>query len=370
MKIELIEQFHIQMPLKHPFETSFGRVEVEEKIILAVYADGMVGYGETSVEIRPFYSYETFGTCWNIQREFLIPMLLGKDITRASDLPAIFARVRGHQMAKAGLEAAIWDLQAQREGKSVSALLGGTRDRVKVGVSIGIQTTVHELLERMAAFLEEGYGRIKIKIKPGWDVEIVQAIRKRFEDITLMVDANSAYTLGDVAMLQALDEFGLLMIEQPLAHNDLIEHATLQRQIETSICLDESIRSPGRAREALALESCQIINIKPTRVGGWAHAREIHDFCQMRNMPVWCGGMLESGIGRAHNLALASLPNFTLPSDISASDRYWVEDIVEPPFTLNDDGTITVPNGPGIGVRVQRDRLDKFSVRRDTHRPS
>jgi O-succinylbenzoate synthase len=364
MKIERIEQFHIRMPLKHPFETSFGRQEVFDKVIVAVYADGLAGYGESPVDDGPFYSYETVGTCWHIQREFLIPMVLGHEIAHAADLPAWLSRVRGHPIAKAGLEAALWDVEAQQGGVSVSALLGGIRNRVESGVSIGIQHTVEELLERIAAFREEGYRRIKIKIKPGWDAGVVQAVRAQFPRIPLMVDANSAYTLDDADTLQALDTFDLLMIEQPLAHDDIIDHAALQQKLKTPICLDESIHTVGRAREALELRSCRIINIKPTRVGGWANARAIHDLCQAADIPVWCGGMLESGIGRAHNLALASLPNFTLPGDISASDRYWTEDIIETPFVLNADGTIDVPAGPGIGVKVLRDRLDKLTVRK------
>jgi O-succinylbenzoate synthase len=364
MKIECIEQIHARMTLRHPFETSFGRQEVFDKVIVAAYAGGLVGYGESPVDDSPFFSYETVETCWHVQRDFLIPMTLDNEIAHAADLPALLARVRGHPMAKAGLEAALWDLEAQQAGVSVAALLGGTRDRVESGVSIGIQETVEGLLERIAAFWEMGYRRVKIKIRPGWDVRVVEAVRGRFSDIPLMVDANSAYTPGDVETLQALDAFDLLMIEQPLAHDDIIDHAALQRQVKTPICLDESIHTLGRAREALKLGSCRIINIKPARVGGWANARAIHDLCQANDIPVWCGGMLESGIGRAHNVALASLPNFTLPGDISASDRYWVEDIVEPPFVLNADGTIDVPAGPGIGVAVRRERLEAVTVRK------
>ncbi len=363
MQIERVEQFHLQMPLRHPFETSFGREEVVHKIILAVYADGLVGYGESPVDVRPFYSPETIETCWHVQRDYLIPMLLGAQVEHAMDIPRLFERVRGHQMAKAGLEAAVWDLEARRAGVPISELLGGSRRRVECGVSIGIQDSLDDLLSRISAFVGEGYRRIKIKIKPGWDVEVVRAVRERFAALPLMVDANSAYTLEEVEILRALDEFDLMMIEQPLAHDDIIDHAALQRQLRTPICLDESIHTVGRAREAFELGSCGIINIKPARVGGITNARAIHDLCQARGMPVWCGGLLESGIGRAHNLAVASLPNFSLPGDISASDRYWAEDIVEPSFTLNPDGTMDVPTGPGIGVTVLRDRLETFCVR-------
>lgn len=368
MKIDRIEQLHIQMPLKRHFETSFGRMTAMDKIIVAVYADGLIGYGESPVDTEPFYSYEDIETCWHIQQDYLAPMLLGKHIEHATDIPALLGRVRGHAMAKAGLEAAIWDLEAQMQGVSVSKLLGGTRDRIASGVSIGIQDTVEELLDQIEGYLAEGYVRIKIKIKPGWDASTVQHVRERFSDVPLMVDANSAYTLADAPMLKALDGFDLLMIEQPLAHDDILEHAELQRQLDTRICLDESITSVGRAREALALQSCRIINIKPARVGGWANARTIHDLCMQVGIPVWCGGMLESGIGRAHNVALASLPNFSLPGDISASDRYWQHDIVEPEFALNADGTMTVPTAPGIGVTVIRERLESAAIRRADHR--
>jgi o-succinylbenzoate synthase len=363
VRIERIEQFHIRMPLKHHFETSFGRASEMDKLIVAVYADGLVGYGESPADMEPFYSYETVNTCWTIQQDFLIPMLLGQNIDHASDMPSLVRRVRGHQMAKAGLEAAIWDLEAQRAGVSVSKLLGGTRDRIASGVSIGIQDTLDELIDQIEGYLADGYVRIKIKIKPGWDISVVEAVRVRFPDTPLMVDANSAYTLTDAPMLKALDGHHLLMIEQPLAYDDILEHAALQKQIETRICLDESIHTVGRAREALALGSCRIINIKPARVGGWANARAIHDLCAEADIPVWCGGMLESGIGRAHNIALASLPNFSLPGDISASDRYWKQDIIEPAFTLNADGTIIVPDRPGIGVTVIRERLEAAAVR-------
>lgn len=362
MRIERIEQFYVQMPLIHYFETSFGREDVVEKVVVAVYADGLVGYGESPVEKHPFYSAETADTCWMIQKDYLIPMLLGSEIVHASDVPKHLGRVRGHHMAKAGLEAAVWDVEAQQKGVSVAALLGGKRTQINSGVSIGIQKTAKELLKTIEEYLGEGYQRIKIKIKPGWDAKIVEQVRGRFPDISLMVDANSAYTLADAPMLKALDRFNLLMIEQPLAYDDILDHAALQSQLQTPICLDESIHTVGRAQEALQLKSCRIINIKPARVGGMTQAREIHDLCQKANIPVWCGGLLETGIGRAHNVAMASLPNFTLPGDISASDRYWYEDIVDPPFILNKDGTMDVPTGPGIGVKVIRERLEKVSA--------
>lgn len=367
MRVERVEQYHIRMLLKSHFETSFSRVTAMDKIILAVYADGLVGYGESPVDLDPYYAYETLETCWHIQRDFLIPLLLDRDVAHATDLPALFNRVRGHPMAKAGLEASLWDIEAQAAGVSVSKLLGGVRDRIESGVSIGIQDSVDELLDRITGYLAEGYRRIKVKIKPGWDATVVEAVRAMFPDTPLMVDANSAYTLVDAPMLKALDGYHLLMIEQPLAYDDILDHAALQRGLETRICLDESITSVGRAREALALGSCRIINIKPARVGGWANARKIHDICMEAGIPVWCGGMLESGIGRAHNVALASLPNFTLPGDISASYRYWAQDIVEPEFHLNADGTMSVPDQPGLGVTVLRDRLESVTVNKASY---
>jgi O-succinylbenzoate synthase len=363
MKIDRVEQFHVAMRLKSFFETSFGREDVTEKVIVAVYADGLVGYGESPVQKNPFYSSESVETVWYVQRDHLIPMLLGQTLDHATDVPAALAHVRGHHMAKAGLEAALWDIEAQQAGVSVAKLLGQSRDRIDSGVSIGIQDSVEDLLDKIDSYTAEGYQRIKIKIKPGWDAATVERVRARFPDIRLMVDANSAYTLADAPMLRALDGFNLLMIEQPLAYDDILDHAELQKQLKTRLCLDESIHTVGRAREALALKSCQIINIKPARVGGMTNARAIHDICAEQNIPVWCGGMLETGIGRAHNVAIASLPNFTLPGDISASDRYWQEDIVDPPFTLNPDGTLTVPTAPGLGVTVLRDKLEKVSLK-------
>jgi O-succinylbenzoate synthase len=276
------------------------------------------------------------------------------------------APVRGHNLAKMGLEAAVWDLLGRAQGQSISQLLGGTRERVAVGVSIGVQGSVAELLERIGGFWAQGYSRVKCKIRPGWDVDVVRQIRESFPEVPLMVDANSAYTLADADRLAALDEFELMMIEQPLAYDDLVDHAALQRRLRTPLCLDESVPTLAAARAAVALGSGRIVNIKPGRVGGLTVARAIHDLCRAQGMPVWCGGMLETGIGRAHNLALASLPGFTLPGDISGSARYFHQDIVDPPFVVNDDGTMTVPTGPGIGVAVLPDRLDAATQRQTT----
>jgi O-succinylbenzoate synthase len=364
VRIERVELWHIRLPLAHPFETSFGRQEKRDAIIVKLFGQGVVGYGETASMAGPWYSYETIETCWHVQRDFLIPMMLGRQVESTAQLMDLFAPVRGHNMAKTGLEEAFWDLSARQEGVSLAETLGGTRDEIECGVSIGIQATPSDLLKRIEAFLAEGYRRIKIKIKPGWDLSVVREVRRAFPHIRLMVDANSAYTLDDAALFVALDEYHLLMIEQPLGYDDIVDHARLQGQIQTPLCLDESIHTPDHARQALDLESCRIINIKPGRVGGLHRAKQIHDLCQEREAPVWCGGMLETGIGRAHNVALASLPNFQLPGDISASKRYYEQDLVWPPFEITPEGMMVVPRGPGIGVEVDEERLEKATVRK------
>ena len=365
MRIDQVEIRYIQLPLVHPFETSFGREDLRHTIIVAIRGEGLTGWGEAATSEGPWYEYETVETAWHVLRDFLGPRLVGQDVSTARQAAMLMAPVRGHHLAKMGMEAAICDLQGQAEGKSLSSLLGGTRETVAVGVSIGVQDSVRDLIERIEGFLVNGYRRVKIKIRPGWDIDVVRKVRKHYPDLSLMVDANSAYSLGDSDLLAALDEYGLLMIEQPLAHDDLVDHAELQRRLRTPICLDESVPSLAAARAALVLGSGRIINIKPGRVGGLTVARDIHDLCQRRDVPVWCGGMLETGIGRAHNVALASLPGFTLPGDISASARYFHQDIVEPAFTVNPDGTMTVPSGPGLGVKVMLDRVESATRRRD-----
>lgn len=363
MHIDHIEIRHVEMPLVQPFETSFGREEVRQTLIIAVQGEGLTGWGEAPTSAGPWYEYETVETCWHVLRDFLGPMVVGRDVATGQDAVRLMARVRGHHMAKMGVEAAVWDLLAQAEGRSMSDMLGGTRDRVAVGVSIGIQDSVPALLERIEGYALEGYRRIKIKIRPGWDAEVVRQVRGRFPGVPLMADANSAYSLADAPLLETLDAFELMMIEQPLAYDDLVDHAELQRRLRTPICLDESVPSVAAARTALALGSGRIINTKPGRVGGLTAARAIHDLCREQGIPVWCGGRLETGIGRAHNVALASLPGFSLPGDISASARYFREDIVDPPFVLNPDSTITVPSRPGIGVQVLARRLQAATVR-------
>ena len=365
MRIDRIEMRHVKLVLIAPFVTSMGVEYDEEHIIVRVDAEGVTGWGESVAEGTPFYSYETVQTAWHILRDFLIPSVLGKDIASIDDAIALGARVRGHRMAKAGLEAALWDAFAKAEGKSLSTLLGGTRKRIDVGVSIGIQPSPAELVRKVDGYLREGYRRIKIKIAPGSDLALVEAIRRKHPTVPLQVDANSAYELSDIGIFRAMDPYGLLLIEQPLSCDDIYDHSKLQAELKTPICLDESIHSLADARAALELKSCRVINIKPGRVGGFTESKKIHDLCASMNIPVWHGGMLESGIGRAGNVALASLPNFTLPGDISASKRYYKEDIVDPAFEVAADGTMAVPTGPGIGVNVVMDRLDRVTVRRE-----
>lgn len=363
-KLERVELRLIELELAQPFETSFGREARRRAIIVKLSSEGTHGYGECVADAGPWYSYETTTTAWHVLKDFLIPRVLGREL-EASAVWEELAPIRGHNMAKAALEMAAWDLEAKLAGKPLAALLGGVKERIPSGVSIGIQASVKELLQEIERRLEEGYQRIKLKIKPGWDVGVIAEVRERFPEVKLQVDANAAYRLADKGIFRELDQFNLLMIEQPLAYDDLADHAALQRELKTPICLDESISSLNAAKAALALKSCRVINIKPGRVGGFTQSRAIHDHCLEKNIPVWCGGMLETGIGRAHNVALASLPGFTLPNDISASKRYYKQDIVEPEFVLNKDGTISVPQGPGIGVEVAEDRLERITLQRE-----
>ena len=364
MKIERIELHHIQMPLVHPFRTSFGVERKRPCILVEIQSEGITGWGEVAAGLGPWYSSETMETAWHILRDYLAPFLLGKSIETTADIAPIFKAVRGHPMAKAGIENAVWDVLAKAQGKPLSAMLGGVRDRVEVGVSIGIQPTIEALLDRVDSFVAAGYGRIKMKISPDWLIEPVRLVRERYPDVRLMADANSAFTLADAPLLKQLDPFGLIMIEQPLGYDDIADHALLQRELQTAVCLDESIHSVADARAMVALQAGRIINMKVGRVGGFSNALEIHDIAQQAGIPLWCGGMLETGIGRAANIHLASLPNFTLPGDISATDRYYAEDIAEPPFVLNKaDSTMAVPTGAGIGVEVMRDRVEKARLR-------
>ena len=368
MRIGRIELRHTKMELVSPFETSLGVERFEEHIIVRVDGDGLSGWGECVVEPAPSYSYETLGTAWHILKDFLIPGVLGKDFDSVGSALAANGWVRGHRMARAGLEAALSDAFARAAGVSLSAFLGGTRARIPVGVSVGLQPTTAQLLRVIAGYLQDGYKRIKIKIAPGRDIALVQAVRREYPHIQLQVDANSAYSLDDIDMLRSMDDYDLQLVEQPLGYDDIFDHSLLQRQMKTPICLDESIYNTSDARAALALGSCRIINIKPGRVGGYTESIRIHDCCASLGVPVWHGGMDESGIGRAGNVALASLPNFRLPGDISATKRYYREDIVEPAFEVDPDGTMAVPFGPGIGVEVVMERLDRVTVRREEFR--
>ncbi len=366
MKIDLVNLYHLSMPLVSPFETSFGRINTRECVLLEAFSDGLVGYGECPADRDPGYSYETTGTAWHILRDFLIPPVLAQELTTPADLRQRLSHVRGHNMAKAGLEMAFWDLLGKKEQRSLQNMLGGIQPKVAVGVSVGIQESPQALVNVVGAYLEQGYGRIKIKIKPGRDVTDARAVRQAFPDIPLQVDANSAYTLENASSLIALDELKLLLIEQPLAEDDLWDHRQLQAQLSTPICLDESILSARHARQALDMDACRVVNIKPGRVGGLSEAVAIHDLCRSRGVPVWCGGMLETGVGRASNLALASLPGFLLPGDISATERYYRQDITQEIFSLNPDSTINVPQSPGLGVNIDMQALRRFTLERLT----
>lgn len=350
------------MKLKTPFETSFGKT-IDRHCILVKMVDeeGDVGWGEIPVDDVPYYHYETVETALYVAKKFLVPKLLEINVAEPKDFLNATSRIRGHVMAKAGFEMTLWDLLAKKKRKPLYELIGGARDRIVSGVSIGIIGNMESLLKAISRFLNEGYRRIKIKIKPGWDVKPVETIRKTFGDIPLQVDANAAYTLENFDIFKQLDEYDLLMVEQPLHYEDLAEHAELQSKIRTPICLDESIKNIYDTKAAVKLGSCRIINIKPARVGGISESIAIHNYALEHNIPVWIGGMLETGIGRGFQVALATLPNVKYPNDISASNRYYEEDVVEPPWTLNSDGTITVPKKPGIGVEVLEERVEKYS---------
>jgi O-succinylbenzoate synthase len=364
VKIERITLHHLRMKLQDPFETSFGRISRRDCILIEAQAEGVTAWGECVADRDPGYAYETSETAWHILRDYLVPAVLGQVIESPADYDRLVAHVRGHPMAKAGLEMAFWDLRGKLENKSLAELLGGTRRRVEVGVSVGLQRSPSGLVRAVERYLAEGYRRVKIKIKPGRDVGDTRSVRRAFPELRLQVDANSAYTLESADALLPLDELELLLIEQPLAADDLWDHSRLQQKVVTPLCLDESITAPRHARQALEMDACRIINIKPGRVGGLSQGVKIHDLCQEQGIPVWCGGMLETGVGRAANLAIASLPNFTLPGDISATDRYYAEDITNERFVLNPDSTIDVPDSPGLGVTINRQALEQVTVRR------
>ena len=368
MKIEAIHMREVNMPLAYPFETSFGVTTGRRILLVEIEAGGFSAWGECVAGEHPYFSDEMVDTAWHITETELAPRLLGKEIGSGRDCPALFEQVRGHRMAKAALENAVWELDAQRQGISLAKLLGGTRETIPCGVSIGIQPTPAKLMEKIETEVAAGYQRIKLKCKPGWDVKIFEEVRDRWPNILLSCDANSAYRLDDADHIASWDRFNLLMIEQPLWYDDFYFHARLQKRLGTAICLDECIRNRRDAQAALELGSGKIINIKVGRVGGFTEAIAIHNVAQQHGVPVWCGGMLETGIGRAHNIALSSLPNFSLPGDVSASKRYWTEDIIEPEVTVSATGEITVPTTPGRGFEVQPDRIEKITVRKKTLR--
>ncbi|HJQ69013.1 MAG TPA: o-succinylbenzoate synthase [Blastocatellia bacterium] len=358
IRIDRVELRLIRLPLNEPFETSFGSIDSRLIFLVSVEAGGLKGWGEVVAAEEPRYSYETVGTALHVIRDFLGPALLTRPVAGLGDLAEMFSSFRGHNMAKAGLELAYMDLLARLKKLSLGSLLGGTRSRIPVGVSLGIQPTLEQILGQVDRYLALGYQRIKLKIKQGWDTNVVAEVRLRHPDILLSVDANSAYTIAEKEHLKRLDDFNLLMIEQPLDHDDLLDHSRLQREMKTPLCLDESITGLRQTRRALDMESCRMINIKVGRVGGYWQALAIHDLCYSKNVPVWCGGMLESGIGRAHNIALASLPGFTLPGDVSASSRYFARDVIMPEVVVSPDGTIEVPGGPGLGFDVDTDYIE------------
>jgi len=368
VRIERIELGLVRLPLVRFFETSFGRIDDRAFVLVTVEEDGAVGVGECVADERPFYSSETTRTAWHIITDFLAPMVLGRTFMHPREVFDSFALVRGHHMAKAAIEMAMWDLFARQQSRSLADVLGGTAaamaNGISSGVSIGIQESLDELVARVDTELEAGYRRIKIKIKPGWDLEPVRRLRERFGPVPLMVDANAAYALNDAPHLARLDPFDLMMIEQPLEYDDLRDHSRLQANLRTPICLDESLETPRLAEEALEVGACRIINIKPGRVGGHMQSIRMHDIAVAHGAPVWHGGMLESGIGRAHNIHLSTLPGFTLPGDVAASRRYFAPDLIDPEIVVRPDGTIAVPAGPGIGVNIVNDRVAHATIER------
>ncbi|HMD44199.1 MAG TPA: o-succinylbenzoate synthase [Candidatus Acidoferrum sp.] len=365
MRLREMTLREIHLKLLHPFETSMDRVTDRRIILVEADLDGVIGWGECTAGENPFYSPEDTATCWHILKNYIWPMLKGREFESAEDIWGMLGQVRGHNMAKGALEVAVWDAEAKQRSVSLSELLGGTQSEIACGVSIGIKETLEDLVAAVRTELSAGYQRIKIKIKPGKDLLLVQRLRQEFPRIRLSVDANSAYRREDIDLLKQMDAYYLMMIEQPLGWDDLYGHVEIQKALETPICLDECIHTYEQAEAAIRLGACKIINIKLGRVGGFHEAKRIHDLCQKNRIPVWCGGMLESGVGRAHNIALSSLPNFTLPGDVSASARYWPEDIIDPEVTVSSQGTITVPNAPGLGFELRPDRIDSLTHRQE-----
>lgn len=368
MKITEMTIRHLQMELKSPFTTSFGTFTTKNFLLLeAKDESGTIGWGESVAFDSPWYNEETMKTNWHMLEDFLIPLILNKEITHPDEVSDIFSAIRKNNMAKSTIEGAVWDIYAQQTNQSLAQALGGTKDKIEVGISIGIQNSIEALVELVGGYVQEGYKRIKVKVKPGWDIEVMRSLRNAFPNVAIMADANSAYRLEDAQLLKQLDEFNLTMIEQPLASDDIIDHAKLQQQLTTPICLDESIHSLEDARKAVELGSTKIINIKIGRVGGLTEAKKIHDYCAAAGIPVWCGGMLESGVGRAHNVALTALPNFILPGDTASSSRYWEKDIIEPEV-IAENGYIQVPQSAGIGYEINRETVESYTVAKKIYR--
>ena len=368
MKIEAITLREVRLPLVNFFETSFGRVYERVVLLVTVHCDGVDGWGECVADAAPYYSSEWFDSSWITIEKFLGPGVIGNELKHPGDVVPLMAKVRGHRMAKAAIENAAWDAAALQQKQPLWKMLGGSLREIPCGVSIGIQDSIEQLLEKIQTELAAGYRRIKVKVKPGWDVNVLERIRSRWPDITLSCDANSAYRLDEIEHLRKFDQFNLLMIEQPLWNDDIYNHARLQKEVRTALCLDESIRHARDAAQAVEIGACRIINIKVGRVGGFTEARKIHDLTAAKNIPVWCGGMLESGVGRAHNIALSTLPNFRLPGDVSASKRYWKEDIIDPEVTVTPQGTIRISDDAGTGYRVRTDLIEKLTGRKTTIR--
>jgi O-succinylbenzoate synthase len=364
MKIDAVYLRELNLPLVRPFQTSFGVTRDRRVVLAEIHSEGLTGWGECTAGEHPHFSEESVDSCWQVITQELGPTLAAASPDNGGEVPRIFGLVRGNRMAKATLENAVWDLEAQRKGISLSQLLGGVRERVPCGVSIGIQPSIPELLDLIEREVEAGYQRIKLKCKPGWDIEVFERVRNRFPGITLSCDANSAYRLRDADHLSSFDNFDMLMVEQPLWYDDFYYHSMLQKRLSTPICLDESIRNRRDALAAIEMESCRIINIKLGRVGGFSEAIAVHNAAYERGIPVWCGGMLEAGIGRSHNIALSSLENFSLPGDVSASKRYWAEDIIEPEVTVSAQGEIAISEGPGRGFEVRTDMVERLTVRK------
>lgn len=362
MKVEKVIIRKMQMTMKNPFETSFMRQQERTFLIIEAHGDGHVGYGECVVSAYPYYSEETASTSYATIKEFLIPLVLDREFNHPDDFRTEFGRIRRNNMAKAAVEGALWDLYAKVKGLTLAEALGGKADQITVGISLGIEDDLNILFENIEMYLAQGFQKIKVKIKPGKDIEVLRAIRERFGDIPLMADANSAYSLDDLELFKEMDKLGLMMIEQPLEHDDIVDHRFLQSELKTPICLDESIHSYDDARRAIELGSCKIINIKIGRVGGLSEAKAIHDLCAKHDIPVWCGGMLESGIGRAHNIAITTLSNFTIPGDTAPSARYWHEDIIEPEVVMDEQGHIQVSKKPGIGYDVVQEKIEKYTT--------